>query len=120
MHGITKSTKLLLEMIIWILIVIMVSAFLLIWPKIWPSQSMATTEATTRWPGYYDDGKGLVMVKAEETQDAFRAIQEWRDAHPDRFERLLSMSPAMNTGLCHFIIAYYPSPDSNAIIKTEE
>ncbi len=60
---------------------------------------------------YFDDGKGLVHVQGFDQSTTFKSFQSWRDDHPDRFKRIMSI--AVSSYWTGAIITY--NPDSIAV-----
>jgi hypothetical protein len=113
MEDVTKDKR--WEIMVFFVIIVLVVGLAIVGPqKIGLGKSAAESDF-----GYYDDGKGLVLIDAAYEKQTFAALQNWRNAHPDRFTRLMHITRISDAS--DIIIAYYPiADDSLTTAKKEE
>ncbi len=96
--------------------VLVVSAFLVFKYVVPYFQSEIKKENIRQRELYFDDGKGLVFVynQGNRSEDIYKALQAWRDKHPDRFKRI--SSALVSSYWENAIISYLPA-DSVFTVK---
>ena len=89
-------------------VVLVVMIFMFVLEKVGPMIEVRQESA----PGYFDDGGGLVYINGHDQPSTFQRFQSWRNDHPDRFKRVVSIQ--VSSYWSGAIIAY--SPDSTTVM----
>lgn len=90
------------NLIFWAIAIICVFGFVSF--VVWQQEGSSNSNAATL--PYNDDGQGLVLISGHSEDSVYKAIQVWRNDHPDRFNRHVGIT--INTHWSGVIISYKP------------